>query len=155
MDPYPIFDWIENTPLAGWIKDSTWLFPAIESIHLIALALLGGAILMLDLRLLGVGLTGQRVSQVERGARPWLLAAVATMVLTGSLIGVSEATKLLDRHAFWVKMAALALALAFTFAVRNPRARRDVAGAPAKAIAAASLSLWLTVALAGRWIGFS
>ena len=155
MDPYPIFSWLEATPLAGAIKDSAWLFPAIESVHLLALAMLGGAILMLDLRLLGAGLTGQRVSQVERGARPWLLSAIAVMVLTGTLIGVSEATKLLDRHAFWVKMAALAAALVFTFAVRNPQARRDVAGLPAKAIAAVSLSLWLTVALAGRWIGFS
>jgi len=145
VDPYPIFDWLENTPLADAIKDSTWLFPAIESVHLLALALLGGAILMLDLRLLGVGLTGQTPAQVERGARPWLIAAILTMIATGSLIGVSEATKLLDRHAFWVKMAALALALAFTFAVRNPRARRDASGWPARAIASAPVAaIWIS-----------
>src|ERR1700719_2226834 len=110
---------------------------------------------MLDLRLMGVGLTGQKTSSVERSARPWLVGAIAVMVATGVLIGASEALKLLDRKAFTVKMIALAAALVFTFTVRNPQARRDVGGVPAKAIAAVSLGLWLTVALAGRWIGFS
>ena len=155
MDLYRLCEAIEATPLGVAVKDSTWLFPAIESVHLVALALLGGALLMLDLRLLGVGLTAQKTSSVERSARPWLLGAILTMVTTGVLSGVSEALKLLDREAFTVKMIALAGALLFTFAVRGPLARRDVSGLPAMAVGAVSLSLWLTGALAGRWIGFS
>ena len=155
MDLYSLCQQLEATPIGEGIKNSTWLFPAIEAVHLIALALLGGSLLMLDLRLIGVGLTGQPTSAVERSTRPWLIGAILTMVTTGMLIGFSEALKLLDRKAFAVKMIALAAALIFTFAIRNPRARRDVGGAPAKAIALVSLGLWLTVALAGRWIGFS
>ncbi len=146
---------IEASPLGEAIKESAWLFPAIEAVHLLALALLGGALLMLDLRLLGLGLTGQPVRAVERSARPWLIMAIATMITTGVLIGASETLKLYDRKAFTVKMIALAMALVFTLGVRGPMARRDVDGAAAKAIAAVSLGLWLTVALAGRWIGFS
>ena len=155
MDLYRVFEQIDGSPLAGAIKDSAWLFPGIESAHLLALAMLGGAVLMLDLRLLGVGLTAQPPSAVEREARPWLIAALTVMVATGALIAVSEALKLYDKPAFWVKMTALALALAFTFAVKLPLAARDVSGVAARLLAAVSIGLWLTVAMAGRWIGFS
>lgn len=155
MNLYALFAAIEGSSLGTAIKESLWLFPAIEAIHLMALALLGGALLMLDLRLLGVGLSLQPTSTVERSARPWLIAALITMVVTGVLIGISEAVKLYDKEAFWVKMAALLTALVFTFAIKLPRARRDVTGLQSKALGAISIALWLTVALAGRWIGFS
>ena len=104
---------------------------------------------------MGVGLRDQPTPAVERGARPWLIGAVCTLIATGVLIGLSEAVKLYDKPAYWVKMVALACALTFTFAVRGPLAQRNIAGMGAKAVAAVSLALWLTVALAGRWIGFS
>ena len=155
MDIYGLFEWLENTPVGGSIKESLWMFPAIEAVHLLALALLGGSLLMVDLRLLGVGLAGQAPSAVERAARPWLILAVSTLIVTGVLIGLSEALKLYGKPAYWVKMATLAVALIFTFAVKNPLAHRDVSGPAARALAVVSLALWLTVALAGRWIGFS
>src|SRR5215467_168908 len=132
MNLYSAFRSIEASALGLAIKQSLWLFPAIEAVHLVALAILGGALLMLDLRLLGAGLTLKSVSSVERDARPWLIGALATMIATGTLIGVSEALKLYDRDAFWVKMAALAAAILFTFAVKLPMAHRDVAGVTAK-----------------------
>ena len=154
MTLYHQFEALEATPIGDGVKNSVWLFPAIEAVHLLALALLGGAVLMLDLRLLGVGLTGQPASRVERDTRPWLIGALATMIVTGGLLGVSEAVKLYDKQAFWVKMIALAVALVFTFAVKAPLARRDP-GLIGKGAAVVSLALWLTVAIAGRWIGFS
>jgi hypothetical protein len=154
MSLYHQFEALEATSVGDGIKNSVWLFPAIEAVHLLALALLGGAILMLDLRLLGLGLTSQPASRLERDTRPWLIGALATMILTGGLLGVSEALKLYDKQAFWVKMIALACALVFTFAVKGPLARRDP-GLVGKAAALVSLALWLTVAIAGRWIGFS
>ena len=154
MSLYHLFESLEATPIGAGIKDSVWLFPAIETVHLLALSLLGGAILLLDLRLLGLGLTGQPASAIERSTRPWLIGAILTMITTGVLLGFSEALKLYDKQAFWVKMIALAVALTFTFLVRNPVARRDP-GMIGKAVAVVSLSLWLTVAIAGRWIGFS
>lgn len=155
MSLYAQFAAVEASALGSTIKESLWLFPAIEAVHLLALALLGGAILLLNLRLLGVGLSDQSVSEVERGARPWLVAALATMIVTGVLIGTSEALKLYDKPAFWVKMVALLAALVFTFALQLPLARREVSGLAAKTLATISLGLWLIVALAGRWIGFS
>ena len=154
MSLYHQFEALEATPVGDGIKNSVWLFPAIEAVHLLALALLGGAILMLDLRLLGLGLSGQPASSVERDTRPWLIGALVVMVVTGSLLGVSEALKLYDKQAFWVKMIALACALVFTFAVKTPLVRRGP-GWMARPLGAVSLALWLTVAIAGRWIGFS
>lgn len=155
MDLYPQFQVIEASALGSAIKQSLWLFPAIEAVHLIALAFLGGALLMLDLRLLGAGLALRSVSLVERDARPWLIGALVTMIVTGTLIGISEALKLYDKDAFWVKMAALAAAIVFTFAIKLPLAHRDISGLGAKVLGIISIALWLTVAVAGRWIGFS
>ncbi|HEY2883961.1 MAG TPA: DUF6644 family protein [Rhizomicrobium sp.] len=155
LNLYAQFAAVEASDLGTAIKASSWLFPAIEAAHLLALALLGGSLLILDLRLLGAGLTLQPTSVVERESRPWLISALATMIVSGVLIGCSEALKLYDKPAFWVKMGALAAAALFTFAVKLPLARRDVSGSRAKSLAVLSLGLWLAVALAGRWIGFS
>ena len=155
MDLYDLFDLLQHTAVGVGIRRSSWLFPVIEAVHLVAFALLGGALLILDLRLLGLGLTAQAPSAVERQTRPWFIAGFAGMVATGTLLFLSEAIKLYGKDAFWLKLTALALALAFTFTLRNPAARRDIGGIGAKAVALVSMALWLTVAAAGRWIGFS
>ena len=75
---------------------------------------------------------------------------------TGIPLALSEMIKLYYNYSFWVKMSALALALLFTFLVRNPLARRDnLPQIGAIFIGLVSFSLWFTVAAAGRWIGFS
>lgn len=156
MSVFSTFEAIEATPLGQSIRESTWLFPVIEAGHLLALALLGGSLLMLDLNLLGVGLQPHSAALVERRSRPWLIGAATVMIITGLLLGISEAAKLYDRRAFWVKMIALAIGLVFTFGIRMPMAQRLSPGAVAgRLIAIFSIVVWLTVAIAGRWIGFS
>jgi len=156
MTLYDVFQAIEKTPLGAMLRESLWLFPAIEAVHLLALAIFGGALLILDLRLLGLGLNTFTTSSIERSARPWQIGSVVTLVVTGVLLGVSEAVKLYDKYAFWVKMTALLAALLFTFLVRNRFAVRDPKdGLAMKAVAIASLAIWFTVAAAGRWIGYS
>ncbi len=111
---------------------------------------------MLDLRLLGAGLASLSPAALEKQTRPWLIGAICGMIATGVPLALSEALKLYGKEAFWVKMIALCAALAFTFAVRNPLARRNPAiGVTSRALACVSIALWLTVAVAGRWIGFS
>ena len=156
LDLYAFVESLERTAIGEGIKQSVWLFPAIEAVHLLALAMLGGAVLMLDLRLLGAGLVARAPAVIERQTRPWLIGAICVLIATGVPLALSEALKLYGKEAFWVKMIALCAALAFTFAVRNPFARRDpVIGAASRTVAAVSIALWLTVAAAGRWIGFS
>ena len=151
-----LFERLEASALGTAIRDSAWLFPVIEAVHLLGLALLGGAVLVVDLRLLGVGLVQRPVAYVARQLTPWLLGAITVMVASGVPLFLSEAVKCFHSEAFRLKMVALALALAFTFGVRNPLAKSQPLPARwNRAVALCSLALWLTVAAAGRWIGFS
>lgn len=151
------FRWCESTPIGRAIADSIWAFPILEAVHLLGLCMLGGALLVVDLRLLGVGLTAQPPARLARYARPWLVASVIVMVLTGVPLFLSEAIKAYYNTAFWVKMSTLPFALTFTFAVRERVVRRatEDPGVVGRVVGGVSLALWFTVAAAGRWIGFS
>jgi hypothetical protein len=157
MTLFDFFDWLELSPVGTAIRDSAWLFPVIESAHLVGLAVLGGAILIVDLRLLGFGLKQTPPVLLQTEVRPWLLGALTVMFATGIPLLLSEAVKCYSRPAFWVKMGALALALLFTFAVRDRIVCRGsvLPRWQGRTLGACSLALWLTVATAGRWIGFS
>jgi hypothetical protein len=152
-----VFDRLEQSGLGSAVRDSSWLFPVIEAGHLLGLALLGGAVLILDLRLLGLGLTARPVDALLDDLHPWFLAALAVLIGSGVPLFLSEAVKCYWSDAFWLKMGALAGALAFTFGVRNrlARASADLPTWQGRALGATSMALWLTVAAAGRWIGFS
>ena len=139
------------------MRTSVWAFPVIEAIHLLGLCLLGGAVLIVDLRLLGFGLRRQSIAHVARGAYPWVRAGLALMVTTGSLLFMSEAVKCYHNPSFWVKMTTLPFAILFTFAIRQRMASNDalVTSWKSRLLATVSILLWFTVAAAGRWIGFS
>jgi hypothetical protein len=145
---------IEASALGQTIRESTWLFPAIESTHLLALALLGGAILIMSLSILGWGLKTP-VAELYQSAHRYFNAAVIVLLITGVLLGVSEPVKLYGRQAFWVKMISLGLALVVTYFVFNPLVRRGASGARVRGITVLTIAAWLLVAMAGRWIGFS
>lgn len=150
-----IFTALELTWLGQVIRESTWLFPAIEAVHLLGLAMLGGAVLIVDLRLLGVGVRGLTVLDLARDAKPWLLTSLACMLATGVPLLLSEAVKCYYNTSFWVKMSSLVTALVFTFVVRSRVVSLGVRDWRQKACGAVSIGLWFTVAGAGRWIGFS
>ncbi|MQA89274.1 MAG: hypothetical protein GEU90_03420 [Gemmatimonas sp.] len=153
----PFFEWCENTAIGETIRNSLWLFPVIEAVHLLALCLLGGSLLVVDLRMLGVGLKGQRISQVAGYARPFLIGSIVTLVCTGLLLFLSEAVKCYYNTSFWVKITTLPIALLLTFAVRDRFSLRKSfeTSAMSRLLGAGSLTLWFVVAAAGRWIGFS
>lgn len=153
----PFFEGIEATALAQLIRDSLWLFPVIEATHLLALCAIGGAVVTVDLRMLGAGLTRTAIPDLARGARPWLMGSLAAMLATGTLLFISEAVKCYHNPSFWVKMSTLPVALLFTLLVRQRVAMGATGGTSlrTRATALVSLALWFTVAAAGRWIGFS
>jgi hypothetical protein len=162
----PFFEWCETLWLGRAVVGSLWLFPVIEAVHLLALSVLGGAILIVDLRMLGLGLKSRSVAELAREARPFMIGALVMMVATGIPLFLSEPTKCYYSAAFWVKMYTLAIALVFTFTIRT-RITRATEGADTTAravrntarrqmlVGALSIALWVTVAAAGRWIGFS
>jgi hypothetical protein len=155
---WPFFEWCEATTLGTAIRTSPWAFAVIESVHLLALAVIGGAVLLVDLRLLGFGLRDQRIADVARNAFPWLVGSLIVMLLTGIGLFLSEPTKCYYSTPFWVKMISLALAITFTFTIRRRVTMADemrVRPVWFKLVALVSLALWFGVGAGGRWIGFS
>jgi len=158
MDPLPFFQWCYNTPVGEAIRNSNWLFAIIEAFHLVGLGLTGGAVLIVNLRLLGVGLRKQPPAQLWAATQPWLIGSVILMIASGTPLFLSEAIKCLYSFAFWVKMTSLFLVLLFTFTFLRRVVQMDLASDRpqlGRVTAIISLVLWFGVAWGGRWIGFS
>src|SRR2546426_3217081 len=158
MSLFKFFEWLQYSSLLTAMRNSTWIFPVIAGIHLMGLALIGGSVLLVDLRLLGLGMRNQPLAQLSRDAERWFVVSLAILLPTGIFQFMCfAATKYYYMKAFWIKMAALLLALAFTFAVRRRVVMADetrISPTWNKLVAISSLALWGTVAIAGRWIGF-
>jgi len=153
-----VFQAIEFSTVGQAIKTSSWAFAVIESVHLLALAAIGGSVILVDLRLLGLGLKRQTVAEVARDAQPVFVWSLAVMLATGFGLFVSEAIKCYYSTPFWVKMTSLALAILFTFTIKRRVTLSDRGTAsPAllRVVALVSLALWFGVGAGGRWIGFS
>jgi hypothetical protein len=152
------FQWIEHSWLGTSVNNSLWAFAAFEAAHLLALAVIGGAVLVVDLRTLGWVFPRQSVNAVARDARPWLIGSLVAMFVTGVPLMASLAfSKYYFNEAFRLKMYFLGAALLFTFAVRQRVALGDEARANsriAKAVAVVSVLLWSGVGIMGRGIGF-
>jgi len=153
--------WIQGTDWATYVRMSAYLYPAILSAHLSGIALFAGAILVTDLRLLGVMLRNQTISDVV-GQLRWPKRIGLLFVATcGLLLASSKAEEYYYNMFFRAKLALLALvlvhALIFRGGVYNNTAALDQAGkipGKAKLAAALSLVLWISIACVGRGIGY-
>ena len=159
---FPFCQWLESTPLGKFIAQSTWAFPTIESIHVFALVVVVGTIVIVDLRLLGVASRSRAVSQLSDDILPITWTCFVLAAITGSLLFSSKATHYLDNWPFRVKMVLLMLAganmLMFHFKTYATVGQWDNdARAPSAARIAGALSLtfWIGVVVFGRWIGFT
>ena len=138
------------------MQTSKWGFALVEMVHLIALALLGGAVLIVDLRLLGLILKGQSARLIGRDLSRILIGSLVVMILTGIALLSEEAGKCYFSPAFRWKMALLAVAVLFYFTMHRKALQRTDHGRPtpwARTTALISLTLWLGVGIAGRAIG--
>jgi len=157
MSLLDVFQLCEHSAIGETIRNSVWLFPLIEAFHLVGLGVTAGAVLIVDLRLLGLGLRDHPVSQVAKDAEPWLLGSITLMFASGIPLFLSEATKCYYSFPFWVKMTSLFLVIIFTFTLQRRVVMADDSS-PAlwgKLAAVVSLLLWAGVGWGGRWIGFS
>ena len=157
MSLLPFFEFCEHSAIGETIRTSSWLFPVIESFHLLGLVVIGGSVLVVDMRLFGLGLRNQPVAQLARDAQHWFVGSLVVMLASGMLLFTSEATKCYYHAAFWVKMTSLLLATLFTFTVLRKVALAGQGVRPlwSKAVALISILLWSAVGVGGRWIRFS
>jgi hypothetical protein len=158
MSLLALFEGLEASPLGVFMKDKPATFATIESIHLLALAVLGAAVVVTDLRLFGVMMRDVPSKTVSDGANRWFNWALGVLLVTGFMMLAGVATKCYHNQYYWTKMLALAGGIVFVYALKRPLLSGDhsqLKPITLKLVAAASTSIWFLVAASGRWIGYS
>jgi hypothetical protein len=152
---------LQDLSLPTQIRESDWMFPTIETVHVFALVLVVGTIMTVDLRLLGFANKERPFSQVAGEMLPWTWAAFAVAALAGMLMFSSKALTYYSNIPFRLKMVCLLLAginmVMFHWLGTRHLEAWDRGRPPraAKLAGGASLLLWITIVAAGRWIGFT
>ncbi len=152
MSLQPFFTWMESLAV---YKASIYLGPGVNLVHLVSMCTFLGALLMVDLRLLGAGLTTQSVKQVARSARPLLIGGLIGLALTGIPAMMATATQQYANKVFWFKMYVLFAAIVFTCTIRRTVTAADegrVGPVWGRLVALVSIVLWMSVAAGGRLI---
>lgn len=158
MDLYPFFDWLDTSLLADISKAYGGVFAIVQMFHLLGMSMLGGMILVGDLRMLNILLKDVPSEQVIENTQKWFNVALVIVVCSGIFMSSAVAMKLYYNQMFWAKMTSLALGITFVYAIRGPllKFKHDTLNPwTIKLVAVTSISIWFTVAASGRWIGFS
>ena len=159
---WDFISYFEDSGLADNIRENDLLFPLIESVHVVAICLVIGSILVVDLRLLGLASINRSVSRVTSGVLPLTWGAFAVAVASGTLLFISNATKYLGNGYFVAKIllicaAGLNMVIFHGISARDLPRWENEATLPLSARVAGGLSilLWVSVVTCGRWIGFT
>ena len=155
---FPFFEWMETTWFGIIGKTLGAAFAFVQTIHLLSLALLGGAVLAAEGRILGLLLTDVSAQIVIERCHVLLVWALVLLISTGVFMACGVALKVYYLPVFWYKMLALGTGILFHFYIRKPLFRFDlqqINPIVVKMTAIASILVWFMVAATGRWIGFS
>jgi putative copper export protein len=150
------FKWMGDLEFSKGLGASVWQFATIQALHLVCLAVFAGAILIVDLRLMGRALNERPVSQVAREAQPWMIGGFLALVVTGVPQMMQNAMREYYSQFFWIKMVFLVLALIYTFTLRRKVTLADkgsVVTFQTKMVGLVSILLWAMVAIPARLIG--
>ncbi len=118
-------DFVTNMPNIWPISMLQDVYAPFGALHLVGLALMGGAVILLNLRLMGAGLTEEQPSTLERNLRPWFIIGLAIVLGTGIIIGVLNSDKLYKSVPFFAKIVSLIAACIFSFGVTNAVAKAE------------------------------
>jgi len=153
--PLSFFRWCEQKGLGHLIQSGRWEFAIIETIHIMALAVLLGTIIATDLRLVGLGMRGQSSAELLRQFAPWTWSSFSIMVASGICLFLSEAVRLSRSSPFFYKMVLVVVAVVVQLAITRKAAVSDPRNRGfSKLVGSLSLVCWLSIALAGRLIAF-
>jgi hypothetical protein len=156
-----ILQWLNDTSVADSVRNSIWLFPAFETLHVAAIVLVIGSIARLDLRLAGLVERDRPVTDVANQLLPWTWISFAVATVFGLLLFISKPFIYLKIAFFDTKMILILLAgvnmLLFQAITSRNVATWDRSPLPPMAVrlaAGLSLAFWISVLLLGRFIGF-
>jgi hypothetical protein len=156
-----VLDWRLSAALRGEFPGTEWLFPIVETIHVMALTLVFGSIAMVDLRLMGLASKGTPISKLSKDILPWTWTAWCVAAVMGGLMFIAKADTYAGNLQFRLKFACMGLAainmLAFQFTSYKHVARWDLGVPPARVKLAGAISIlcWTGVIFFGRWVGFT
>ena len=154
--------WLASTPPSVFIQEhNAWAIPAIQSVHIVGIALVMGSVLMIDLRILGLAWTDRTLQQTTRRFGPWLTGSLWLLLATGLLMVVGEPVRELVTFSFWLKMALVAIgavvAVAFQRVLRRHEQQWEgtlVHSSSIKALAILTFLVWVGVIFLGRLIAY-
>ena len=154
--------WLSTTSPSVFIQEhNSWAIPAIQSIHIVGIALVMGSVLMIDLRILGWAWADQTLRQTTRRFGPWLTGSLSLLLATGILMVIGEPVRELVTFSFWLKMALVALgalvATMFQRALRRHEQRWETAlvhRRSIKTLAILTFLIWACIIVLGRLIAY-
>jgi hypothetical protein len=156
-----ICQWLEQTSIGTAIRESLWLFPVIETVHIFGIILLVGGTSILDLRLMGLTFRDEPVTKLAKRFLPWAWSGFIIQVATGLLMFASEATKMYINTAFQIKMLMIVAAGVNAFVFHSlayqsvGKWEKDpVAPVSARIAGLVSILFWFGIVAAGRWIAY-
>ena len=153
--------WIERTPLSQAIQVTSWSVPAVQTVHILAIAAVMAAVFMLNLRLLGIVGIDRPLAEVSARIRPVIWWTLPILLLSGAILIVGEPVRALENWVFQLKMTLLVAVIIITLAYQAPLNKDSNFWAATsgrrgaiKLIAIVSLTLWVGIVCAGRWIAY-
>lgn len=153
--------WLSQTPVSQFIQNVLWIIPAVQTVHILAIAAVLSSVAMIDLRIFGVAGRGMTMAETAGRYVPWIWWGILVLALTGATLITGEPVRSLTNPAFQIKMALLAVAVVVTLVFQ--RTVREKAGAwdsaprlpgAVRAAALATLLVWFAIAVFGRWIAY-
>jgi hypothetical protein len=160
--PLSFCQWLAETPFSTGIRESTYIYPIIESVHVLSLCVFVGLLLLWDLRLLSITLRRVAVSEVWARLIPWITVGAVLMVLSGLLLFASDPVRFFGNIFFRIKAIGLFLALlnamAFHLGIERKLVDWDTAVVTpraAKFAGAISIGLWAVIVVTGRFVAYN
>jgi hypothetical protein len=160
--PQEWLDALTSIPTSQFIRESSWAFPVIESIHVVAISLLVGTITIVDLRLIGIASNNRAITQISRDTLKWTWGAFVIAAITGSLMAMAKLDTYVPVPSFWLKFvfmfaAAVNMLIFELITFRSVRQWDADCKVPlaAKVAGTTSIALWTMVVIFGRWIGYT
>jgi|SRR5215813_1894834 len=153
--------WLEHTSMSQTIQTVDWVVPAVQTIHILAIAALMGSALMINLKLVGALGRDQPLAHFSERSVRIIWWALPVLLVTGLIMIIGEPARSLQNPVFQLKMClvitAIAITLCFQAPLRNNAGFWDATVArrgASLALAILSLALWIGIVFAGRWIAY-
>jgi hypothetical protein len=157
-----LLEWLQALPLAVFIHKTAWAFTTVEVVHVFAIAMLIGTIMIVDLRLLGLASTKRPFSELSQRLLPFTWAAFVVALIAGSLLFISRATEYFVNPVFWFKMVLIVAAginmVIFEFITVRSVQQWNLDPTPpreARLAGGISIACWVLVLVLGRLIAFT